>query len=63
MITKRHIYEPLERIESAIYQLNQISFAIGKGHSPAIAKMINEVIARDLSEALEKLEYVQEIAS
>jgi c-di-GMP-related signal transduction protein len=57
MITKRHIYEPLERIESAIDRLYQIAKEGGS------YKSILEVIERDLSKAREKLEYVQEIAS
>lgn len=63
MITKRHIYEPLERIESAIERLFELATdADENGHQMA-AKKMHEIISRDLSEAREKLEYVQELAS
>ncbi|MHB8545067.1 MAG: hypothetical protein ACYC9S_13860 [Leptospirales bacterium] len=63
MITKRLIYEPLERIESAIARLEKIADeVILNGEMPLGSIAIREVIQRDLQEAREKLEYIQEIA-
>ncbi len=64
MITKRLIYEPLERIESAIARLEKIADeATLNGETPLGSIAIREVIQRDLQEAREKLKYIQEIAS
>jgi hypothetical protein len=63
MITKRLIHEPIERIDSAISRLCDLADdAYENGHAMA-AKKMHEIISRDLYEAKEKLEYVQEMAS
>lgn len=62
MITKRHIYGPLERIESAIKQFVSLAKdAEENGHLGAAKKML-EIVQRDLSNAANDLQYVMEIA-
>lgn len=59
MITKRHIYEPLERVESAIEVLAKL--AMGEDTDRIVSSKIREVIRRDLSEAREKLSYAMDV--
>lgn len=62
MITKRNIYGPLERIESAIEQFTSLAKdAEENGHLMAAKKML-EIVQRDLSHAANDLQYVMEIA-
>lgn len=58
MITKRLVYGPIERIESAIARLNLIAERPYNAH----AADIRAVIARDLREATEQLQYVSDLA-
>lgn len=62
MITKRHIYEPIERIESAVKRLVELADEAYDSGLPVAAKKIHEIVQRDLSAAQQKLEYVMEIA-
>lgn len=62
MITKRLIYEPKERIESAITRLMEVATDEELSCERHRSK-IYEVINRDLRQALEKLEYVSDLAT
>lgn len=59
MITKRLVYGPIERIESAIKRLGEIASRPFNAHG----QDISEVIARDLREAVEQLQYVSDLAT
>lgn len=63
MITKRLIYEPIERLESAIGELENLALKAKLDGNHAYSGRLLEIVSRDLFEAREKLEYVQELAS
>lgn len=62
MITKRHLYGPIERIESATERLVSLAKDAEVNGDVMVCEKIREIIARDLSKAHASLEYIMEIA-